>query len=542
VYALFVYRFDLKVLLAGIPHLAGSSLLYSLAGIMPFAGLLLIVWTCAHTSYQRFYHPGISRRAYLFSHIKINAAVVLPWLIVSLILEIAALIAGDFTQAMGKYPLASFLVFAAFLGVTAIFFPVLLVRLWDCTPIPDGYLRTRLEAFCRRNHFAYRDILLWNLFDGRLITAGVIGFVKRFRYILISPVLLQILDEEEVESVVAHEIGHVKNHHMIYYAFFLLGYVVVAYGVLELVTYEMLAQDIVVAMVVSGATDVNSIVSLLLTLVPLGFFIIYFRIFFGYFSRNFERQSDLHALRIMGSGDGIINALEKIAQVSSQNRNAPNWHHFGIAERIGFLQRCEESPALISRHDRKIARMVSGAALLLVVCGALMYTADSKLVDRAKLKFSRKILEQQAAKQPDNPTYHFTLGNIYYEEGNLKKAEAQFKRALDLNPEDPEILNNLAWLYATADVEELRKPAEALRLSQKAARISPKPHILDTLGESYFVNGRYEEAVRALEAAVSAGTDNPAYYAEQLKKFKQYRDGERVDSSSEIETVQKYEI
>jgi uncharacterized protein HemY len=186
--------------------------------------------------------------------------------------------------------------------------------------------------------------------------------------------------------------------------------------------------------------------------------------------------------------------------------------------------------------------MVSGAALLLVVCGALLYTADSQLLDRAKLKFSRKILEQQAAKQPDNPTYHFTLGNIYYEEGNLKKAEAQFKRALDLNPEDPEILNNLAWLYATADVKELRKPAEALRLSQKAARISPRPHILDTLGESYFINGRYEEAVRALEAAVSAGTDNPVYYAEQLKKFKQYRDEEKTNSSSETEAITKYEI
>jgi Flp pilus assembly protein TadD len=145
-------------------------------------------------------------------------------------------------------------------------------------------------------------------------------------------------------------------------------------------------------------------------------------------------------------------------------------------------------------------------------------------------------------KQPDNPLYHFTLGNIYYEEGNLTKAEAQFKKALSLNPEDPEILNNLAWLYATADMKELRRPAEALKLSQKAARISPKPYILDTLGESYFVNGRYEEAVRALEAAVSAGTDNPVYYAEQLKKFRQYRDGEKANSGFETEAVQKYEI
>ena len=541
-YAIFIYAFDLKVLLVSILPLVNNTFIYNLIGIIPFVGLLLIVWICAYTSYQKFYHPGISLKAYLLSHIKINAAVVLPWLIISLILDVAAIIAGDFNQAMENYPLTSFIFYATLLGLMAIFFPALLIKLWDCKPIPAGDLRTRLEDFCSRNHFEYRDLLLWNLFNGRLITAGVVGFVKRFRYILISPVLLQILDEDEIESVVAHEIGHVKNHHMIYYTFFLLGYVVVAYGVLELLTYEILSQDIFVSMIVSGTTDVNSIISLMLTLVPLVFFIIYFRIFFGYFSRNFERQSDLHALKLMGNGDGLVGSLEKIARVSSQNRNAHNWHHFGIAERIGFLQRCEENPALIKSHDRKISRMLSLAAMLLIICGSLLYGTDSQPLDRAKLKFSQKILEQQVVKQPDNPLYHFTLGNIYYEEGNLKQAEIQFKKALALNPDDPEILNNLAWLYATADMKELRKPAEALKLSQRAAQISPKPHILDTLGESYFINGRYEEAVRALEAALSAGTDNSVYYAEQLKKFRQYRDGERVNSSPATEEAPQYEI
>jgi hypothetical protein len=32
------------------------------------------------------------------------------------------------------------------------------------------------------------------------------------------------------------------------------------------------------------------------------------------------------------------------------------------------------------------------------------------------------------------------------------------------------------------------------------------------------------------------------YYAEQLKKFKQYRDEEKTNSSSETEAITKYEI
>jgi len=38
----------------------------------------------------------------------------------------------------------------------------------------------------------------------------------------------------------------------------------------------------------------------------------------------------------------------------------------------------------------------------------------------------------------------------------------------------------------------------------RAANLSSKPHILDTLGQSYFINGRYEEAVQALEKALAA--------------------------------------
>ncbi len=528
VYAAWVYLFDLKLLLAAVPFTTRSMLLTNIAGIVPFVCLLLIVWFCAAPSYQRYYHPAAGPTAYVSSHLKMTGAVVLPWLLVSLILDVFAVAAADFYQTISTYPLAGIGFFALVLGAIALFFPVVLIKLWDCTPIPPGELRSKLEAFCRAHRFGYRDLVLWNLFDGRLVTAGVIGFMRRFRYVLISPVLLQILDDQELEAVIAHEMGHVKNHHMVYYVFFLLGYVVVAYGALELFTYAVLSQDVVVSFMVSQFADLNTPVSVLLTVIPLAFFIIYFRIFFGYVSRHFERQSDLYALTRTGTGAGLIGSLEKIAQVSAQNRNARNWHHFGIAERIAFIQRCEENPALIKHHNRRVSRMCALAVLALILCGAFLYGTDGQRLSRAQVTFSRKILEQQIAREPDKAQHYFMLGNLYYETGDFAAAEQQFKTALALNPDDPEILNNLAWLYATAPVAELRKPEDALQLAEKAARLSPRPHILDTLGESYFVNGRYAEAVQALEAALAAGTDNTAYYRAQLEKFRRYRDGRRV--------------
>ncbi len=59
-----------------------------------------------------------------------------------------------------------------------------------------------------------------------MLTAGVMGLVKRFRYLLITPALLDLLEPEELKGVVAHEIGHIRKKHLIFYLGFFVGYVV----------------------------------------------------------------------------------------------------------------------------------------------------------------------------------------------------------------------------------------------------------------------------------------------------------------------------
>ena len=60
-----------------------------------------------------------------------------------------------------------------------------------------GLLRSSIEQFCRRQNFS-SEILYWPLFEGKMVTAGVMGIVPKFRYLLLTPALLSALDQEEL--------------------------------------------------------------------------------------------------------------------------------------------------------------------------------------------------------------------------------------------------------------------------------------------------------------------------------------------------------
>jgi tetratricopeptide (TPR) repeat protein len=79
------------------------------------------------------------------------------------------------------------------------------------------------------------------------------------------------------------------------------------------------------------------------------------------------------------------------------------------------------------------------------------------------------------------------------------QAEADFKRALTLNPGQPQVLNYLGYSW----VDKGLYLEEALGMIKTAADQRPNDgYIIDSLGWAYYRLGRYPEAVTALERAV----------------------------------------
>ncbi|WP_099825988.1 tetratricopeptide repeat protein [Oceaniglobus indicus] len=79
------------------------------------------------------------------------------------------------------------------------------------------------------------------------------------------------------------------------------------------------------------------------------------------------------------------------------------------------------------------------------------------------------------------------------------EAEADFRKALELNPDEPQVLNYLGYSY----VEKEGNLDEALDMIRRAAAARPQSGaIADSLGWVYYRLGRYEEAVAPMERAV----------------------------------------
>jgi tetratricopeptide (TPR) repeat protein len=113
-------------------------------------------------------------------------------------------------------------------------------------------------------------------------------------------------------------------------------------------------------------------------------------------------------------------------------------------------------------------------------------------------------------------------GGVLLEQGRFAEARDLMRKHLQQSPNDFQVLNNLAWLYATAPSPYADPPA-ALELALKAACLAPVPHVFDTLAEAYYANGRYAEALETIEHALAMKPENLKYLLEQREKFRKAR-------------------
>jgi serine/threonine protein kinase/WD40 repeat protein len=95
---------------------------------------------------------------------------------------------------------------------------------------------------------------------------------------------------------------------------------------------------------------------------------------------------------------------------------------------------------------------------------------------------------------------HLMRGQEHWMAMQWREAIAQYSEGIELQPNNPAALNNLAWCLVTCPDPQLRDVARAVRLAQKATELAPQdPVTLNTLGVVYYYAGDWTAAIVALQ-------------------------------------------
>ncbi len=141
---------------------------------------------------------------------------------------------------------------------------------------------------------------------------------------------------------------------------------------------------------------------------------------------------------------------------------------------------------------------------------------------------------------PTNADLHFNLGTTYDKLDRFDDVVQEMERTLSLEPEHADALNYLGYSYADRGL----KVEQALELTQRAVELKPNNgYYVDSLGWALFKVGRSDEALVAIDRALSLVTNDPVIFEhlgeihlqrEELEKAqKAWERSIELDSSNE---------
>jgi STE24 endopeptidase len=185
------------------------------------------------------------------------------------------------------------------------------------TPLPDGSLRERLFALARCTDFPTRSI---EVMDGskrsRHSNAFFTGF-GRFRKIVLFDTLVAQLAEPELESVLAHEIGHYKKRHVlkllgVSITGVFIGFATIAWLARQEWFYRAFGFEYHAGFAASRAGGI--VPAMLLFALLAGTISFWFSPLVHLWSRRFEYEADAFARATMGEAQPLIQALRKLTE------------------------------------------------------------------------------------------------------------------------------------------------------------------------------------------------------------------------------------
>lgn len=240
--------------------------------------------------------------------------------------------------------------------------PLLMQFLWKTERLAvDSVLKAKLDRLTKQSRIKYREIVVWKTGSLLIANAAVAGAFPWNRRIFLTDALLEYFTDEEVETVVAHELGHIRYRHIPTYMLFAFFYL------LNYLFFYLLVEEPLIA----HFEESQSLLSVISTLCSLTFLIIYFVFIFRYLSRRCEHQADLYAVRLTEKPEAFKAALTKLAMLNSVPRSIRRFFeifntHPSIHRRIEFINQWVAANSAVQRYKNYLFEVKVLIVLLLI--------------------------------------------------------------------------------------------------------------------------------------------------------------------------------
>lgn len=251
-----------------------------------------------------------------------------------------------------------------------------------------------------------------------------------------------------------------------------------------------------------------------------------------------------HALALSSLGDLFealkkqdlaIQAFARVPANSPLKRNAEIQRAFNL----DALERTAEARELLE----KLAEQNPKDVEVTIALGNLLRVRK----DFAKAaEVYSKAIETVSSPTRQHWAYFYFRGISYERSKQWPKAEQDFQKALELYPDQPQVLNYLGYSWIDQGVN-LEKGMVMIR---RAVELRPNDgYIIDSLGWAHYRIGQYEDAVRELERAILLRPEDPtindhlgdAYWRVGRKLEASFQWRHAVDLKPEPEDLPKIE-
>ena len=319
--------------------------------VAPFLASLLLAWIPLHYAEMNLQSSGPTLGQQLSFNVRqYILTLVVPVGLIPAVIDGMALLPERFRGPLGNEVVRSAAAAAALACGFAVA-PFVLVRLWKTSRLPECSLRERLCELCRRVGVRFRDIRIWETPGLYFLNAAVMGVVGAARYIVVSRTLVEVMAQEQVEAVFAHELGHARHRHLVYYLVFAADFVLLG-NLFDTLT---------------GASQLWPATSF--AIVATAGFAIYWGVGFGHVSKIFERDADLFGAEAVGDTPLYVLALETLAHLNGVSPTARSWRHGSIASRVRLLHAAAENADV---RQRFLARVRFLKVFLVVTAAAAL--------------------------------------------------------------------------------------------------------------------------------------------------------------------------